>query len=91
MLSIAAIFLVLQVALSAPAPLWPALQPASAAECEGDDCQGPAPAPEDPTPGTAVVEGPPNPPVHYPKVHKKNPHTKGSHKRHQSKRRGGHR
>ncbi|HKH64077.1 MAG TPA: hypothetical protein VKA35_01290 [Solirubrobacterales bacterium] len=34
--------------------------------CEGDECQGPAPAPEDPVPGTAVVEGPPNPPVRFP-------------------------
>jgi hypothetical protein len=50
------------------------LPSAQAAECEGDDCQGPAPAPEDPVPGTAIVQGPSNPPVHYPVVHKKNPH-----------------
>ena len=62
----------------------PALDPsvAGAAECAGDECQVPPPAPEDPIPGTAVVEGPPNQPVHYPKVHKKNPHTKNSRKRH---------
>jgi hypothetical protein len=34
--------------------------------CEGDECQGPPPAPDDPVPGTAVVEGPPNPPVRFP-------------------------
>ena len=40
---------------------------AHAAECAGDECQGPPPAPEEVIPGTAVVDGPPNPPVHYPK------------------------
>jgi hypothetical protein len=39
---------------------------ASAAECNGDECQGPAPAPEEVIPATAVVEGPPNPPVRFP-------------------------
>lgn len=38
-----------------------------AAECEGDDCQGPAPAPEEIVPGTAIVEGPQNPAVRFPK------------------------
>jgi hypothetical protein len=41
---------------------------APSAECNGDECQGPVSIPDDPTPGTAVFEGPPNPPVHYPKV-----------------------
>ena len=63
--------LLLAAALLAPAvgsagPQGPAT--ARAAECNGDECEAPPPAPEDPTPGTAVVEGPPNPPVHYPKV-----------------------
>lgn len=64
-------------------PGVPALDPplARAAECAGDECQVPPPAPEDPIPGTSVVEGPPNQPVHYPKVHKKNPHKKHSPKR----------
>lgn len=57
---------------------------AAAAECAGDECQVPPPAPEDPIPGTAVVEGPPNQPVHYPVVHKKNPHKKHPHKGHHS-------
>jgi hypothetical protein len=43
---------------------------AGAAECVGDECQIPPPAPEELTPGTAVLEAPPNPPVHYPKVRK---------------------
>jgi hypothetical protein len=56
---------------------------ASAAECTGDECQGPPPAPQEVTPGTAVVEGPPNPPVHYPKVRKKHPKNHhGKHGRH---------
>jgi hypothetical protein len=71
----------------------PVLAPpaANAAECEGDECQGPPIAPEDPIPGTAVVEGPPNPPVHYPKVHKKNPHKPHSHKPHSHKHKRHHR
>jgi hypothetical protein len=40
--------------------------PALAAECAGDECQGPPPAPEEVTPGTAVVEGPENPPARFP-------------------------
>jgi hypothetical protein len=39
----------------------------TAAECAGDECQGPPPAPAEVVPGTAVVEGPENPPVHFPK------------------------
>jgi len=51
---------------------------ARAAECAGDECQPPPPAPAEVTPGTAVVEGPENPPVHFPKPHhaKKPPHRK---------------
>jgi outer membrane biosynthesis protein TonB len=44
---------------------------AATVECEGDACQSPPPAPDDPTPGTAAVEGSPNPPVHFPKHHRK--------------------
>lgn len=40
------------------------------AECEGDECQPTAQPPDDPTPGTAVVAGPGNPPVRFPKAHK---------------------
>jgi WD40-like Beta Propeller Repeat len=36
--------------------------------CEGDACQGPPPGPDDPTPGTASLEGPVNPPVRFPKA-----------------------
>jgi hypothetical protein len=36
--------------------------------CNGDACQGPAPAPEDPVPGTATLVAPSNPPLTYPKV-----------------------
>lgn len=44
--------------------------PAPAAECNGDECQGPPPVPEEVVPGTAVVQGPPNPPVRFPKSQK---------------------
>jgi hypothetical protein len=60
-------------------PLLPMAPSAQAAECEGDDCQGPAPAPDDPIPGTAVVEGPSNPPVRFPSPHHKKPHHKKPH------------
>jgi hypothetical protein len=43
--------------------------PALAAECAGDECQGPPPAPAEVVPGTAIVEGPQNPSVHFPKPH----------------------
>lgn len=33
--------------------------------CEGDDCQGPPPGPDDPTPPTATLQGPVNPPVRF--------------------------
>jgi hypothetical protein len=62
--------LLLAAALLLPAAtLGPPLEPALGAECNGDECEAPPPAPEDPTPGTAVIEAPGNPPVHYPKVH----------------------
>lgn len=64
-------------AISAPAPAAADTPPSS---CEGDECQVPPPAPDDPTPGTAVVEGPSNPPVRFPK-HKK-PHKHRHHKHH---------
>jgi hypothetical protein len=35
------------------------------APCNGDECQGPAPAPEDPRPGTTGLEAVPNPPLKY--------------------------
>jgi hypothetical protein len=41
-------------------------EPAPRTPCTGDDCQGPPPGPEDPTPGTATYEGPTNPPVRFP-------------------------
>lgn len=54
--------------------------------CEGDECQGPAPAPDDPTPGTAVVEGPSNPPVRFPKTNaKKHQKKKHAHRRHRQR------
>lgn len=53
---------------------------AGAAECEGDECQAPPAAPDDPTPPTAAVNGPPNPPVHFPKPRKHRHHPK--HHRH---------
>ena len=59
---------------------------AGAAACEGDECQGPPPAPEEIVPGTAVVEGPPNPPVRFPHEtgHRKNkkPVKKNKHRKH---------
>jgi hypothetical protein len=33
--------------------------------CNGDACQGPPPAPEDPQPGTALLEAPVNPPLRF--------------------------
>jgi hypothetical protein len=65
-------------------PIAPAALPAPAiaAECNGDECQGPPPAPEEVTPGTAVVQGPPNPPVRFPAHHKKKRHKHRKHYRH---------
>jgi hypothetical protein len=81
------------IALCAGVFVGPLPAAASAAEapvgvsCEGDECQGPPPVPEDPTPGTAVVVGPANPPVRWPKPrsgkHKKKHPAK---KRHQQRR-----
>jgi hypothetical protein len=50
------------------------------AACEGDECQGPAPAPEELTPATAVARGPGNPAPRFPK--KKYKHHQEHHKRH---------
>lgn len=80
--------------LTALGALVLALAPAGAraAECAGDECQGPPPAPEEVIPGTAVVEGPPNPAPRFPKSgsgkkHKpKHHHGKG--KGHQAMKRG---
>lgn len=47
---------------------------ALAVDCEGDECQSPPPPPEEVIPGTAIVEGPPNPPVKFPKQHRKHRH-----------------
>jgi hypothetical protein len=68
-------------ALCASALLLALAAPAGAAECFGDECQGPPPAPEEILPGTAVVEGPVNPPARFPEArHPKKP--AGHHKRH---------
>jgi hypothetical protein len=52
--------------------------------CEGDDCQGPPSGPDDPTPGTAILEGPVNPPIQFAKKHhrKKHHHHRRRHHRH---------
>jgi len=50
------------------------------AECAGDECQVPPAPPAEVIPATAAVEGPANPPVHFPKPHKKrHKHHKGRH------------
>jgi hypothetical protein len=64
--------------------------PAGAAECQGDECQPPSPAPEEIVPGTAVAEGPPNPPARFPKSPQK-PNSKGKKKAKQGKKGGGRR
>jgi hypothetical protein len=56
---------------------------APAAECNGDECQGPPPAPEEVIPGTAIVQGPSNPPVRFPAHHHKK-HKKQQAKKHRS-------
>ncbi len=61
-------------------PIGPTV--AAAAECLGDECEAPPPPPEDPTPGTAVVKGPSNPPVRFPKPHHRKPHHKPNHRQH---------
>jgi hypothetical protein len=77
-------------ALGASALTLAAAAPAGAAECFGDECQGPPPAPEEVLPGSAVVEGPTNPPVRFPagsKPKKPPKHHKKHHK--QKHHRGG--
>ena len=59
--------------------------PARAAECAGDECQGPPPAPAEIVPGTAIVEGPENPPVHFPKTHRPKKPKPGHPKKHGKK------
>ena len=44
------------------------------AECVGDECQVPPPAPQEIVPPTASVQGAPNPPVHFPKPRKRHHH-----------------
>jgi hypothetical protein len=57
------------------------------AACEGDECQGPPPAPQEVIPATAVVKGPENPPVRFPKAqHKKRKGQKRTHKQRQGNR-----
>jgi hypothetical protein len=51
------------------------------AECAGDECQGPPPAPEEVIPGTAVVEGPVNPTPRFPSHNGKGHKPKHHHKR----------
>jgi hypothetical protein len=65
--------------------------PALAAECAGDECQGPPPAPAEIVPGTAIVEGPQNPPVHFPKPHHPKKHHAKKHdaKKHPGQKRSG--
>jgi hypothetical protein len=58
-----------------------------AASCEGDECQGPPPAPVEVIPGTAVVNGPPNPPIRFPK--ERGPRGGKKKKNDSSKKRGG--
>lgn len=43
-------------------------EPSPGIECEGDECQGPPYVPPDPAPPTAVVSGPVNPPLVFPKA-----------------------
>lgn len=64
-------------------------EPEAPIPCEEDACQPLPPAPDDPSPGT-LVQGPGNPPVHFPKKHKK---AKRHHKkrRHHKRRAGGRR
>jgi hypothetical protein len=68
--------------LALPVVLLALAAPAGAAECFGDECQGPPPAPEEILPGTAVVEGPTNPPVRFPQGTRKPHKPAGHHKRH---------
>lgn len=65
----------LATALVAFALALPTMAIGAEAPCNGDECQGPPPAPEEVIPATAVVEGPPNPPVHFEKQHHPKSHT----------------
>jgi len=81
-------------ALGTPSPAAPLapIAAAAAAECFGDECQPVPPPPDDPTPGTATAEGPPNPPVRFPKHGhrmKRTHHRKRHHGKHGSKHRRG--
>lgn len=58
---------------------------AAATECEGDSCQVPPAEPVDQTPGTAVVEGAQNPPVHLPGQGGKGGKNGGHHRHHHHK------
>lgn len=40
-------------------------EPSPPIPCNGDECQGPAPEPQDPTPVTATLRGPSNPPLRF--------------------------
>lgn len=63
----------LALAVTAPTPVA-AVEPPVSVGCEGDECQSPPPAPDDPLPGTATANGPQNPPVRFPKAHKQKRH-----------------
>jgi len=78
-----ALLLALALVLAAPVASAGAEEAPAPIPCEGDECQGPSPAPEDVTPGTAVVVGPQNPPVHFPKPPR---HKKPRHKHHGNQR-----
>ncbi len=68
-------------------------EPAPPTPCFGDDCQGPAPAPEFHAPPTATLVGHPNPPLRFTKRRgkaKKKQHRPGR-GRHKQRQRGGRR
>lgn len=72
----------------AAASAGPSTAPVVAAECEGDECQAPPPPPDDPMPATAVVQGPPNPLVRFPKPQRKPKGKKGADRSKQDGRQG---
>lgn len=84
-----AIALAAALASAAPGAVGGPVRPlaaASAAECNGDECQGPPPAPEEVTPGTATAEGPENPPARFPaQGNRKHRHGRHGGKRHQKR------
>jgi hypothetical protein len=59
--------------------------------CNGDACQGPPPAPDDPAPGSATFLGAANPPPRYVKEGKRHHHKKKHHHKHHQHSRGGRR